>query len=341
MNLTKRCACPGGACSHPFWFRFQHEGRTFRGTTKTANRVRAGRIANKKQIEILEGRAVKASAVRLAVHVADYLEWARKDHPATADLKDARVLREFQEEVGIKRVDQVVPFDIERWRARRSKEVKRPTVDRELVVVKSLFRRAVEWGRVVSNPAAKVRPYGGDEPRIRVFSAGEISTITNKAERRIALICRVTLESLPRLSEVLGILPDHIGPSWVEMRRKGGKVERVQVSPELREKLIAAVPFNWSENAASIAIRREFKRLGIRGASHHTCRHTGVTLMLEAGINPRVIQRLAGWSSLRMLERYGHARDAEAARAVAATHEIIESSRKSSQQVVVESIPSA
>jgi integrase len=32
-------------------------------------------------------------------------------------------------------------------------------------------------------------------------------------------------------------------------------------------------------------------------------RHTGVTLMLEVGINPRVIQLLAGWASLRMLER--------------------------------------
>jgi hypothetical protein len=38
--------------------------------------------------------------------------------------------------------------------------------------------------------------------------------------------------------------------------------------------------------------------------------------MLEAGVNPRVIQKLAGWTSLRMLERYGHIRDAEAQRAV-------------------------
>jgi len=45
-------------------------------------------------------------------------------------------------------------------------------------------------------------------------------------------------------------------------------------------------------------------------------RHTGITLMLEAGVNPRAIQKLAGWTSLRMLERYGHVRDAELQRAV-------------------------
>jgi len=40
--------------------------------------------------------------------------------------------------------------------------------------------------------------------------------------------------------------------------------------------------------------------------------------MLEHGINPRVIQFLAGWTSLRMLERYGHVRDTEVRRAVTA-----------------------
>lgn len=63
--------------------------------------------------------------------------------------------------------------------------------------------------------------------------------------------------------------------------------------------------------------------LGLRGVSHHTMRHTGVTLMLEHGVNPRVIQKLAGWTTLRMLERYGHARDAEAPRAVTTMHTIL------------------
>jgi len=40
-----------------------------------------------------------------------------------------------------------------------------------------------------------------------------------------------------------------------------------------------------------------------------------VTLMLDGGANPRAIQKLAGWTTLRMLERYGHVRDAEVRRA--------------------------
>ena len=41
----------------------------------------------------------------------------------------------------------------------------------------------------------------------------------------------------------------------------------------------------------------------------------------EPGINPRVIQFLAGWTSLRMLERNGHVRDTEVRRAVTANAE--------------------
>ena len=52
--------------------------------------------------------------------------------------------------------------------------------------------------------------------------------------------------------------------------------------------------------------------------------YPGVMLMLEAGVNPRVMQKLAGWTTLRMLERYGHARDTEARRAVSEMHALLQ-----------------
>ena len=64
---------------------------------------------------------------------------------------------------------------------------------------------------------------------------------------------------------------------------------------------------------------RAFRAFGLDGISQHVMRHTGVTDMLEDLVSPRAIQELAGWTSLRMLERYGHVRDAEMQRAVAGT----------------------
>ena len=74
-----------------------------------------------------------------------------------------------------------------------------------------------------------------------------------------------------------------------------------------------------SQQVTSVRFTRAFRAFGLQGISHHTMRHTGVTDMLEDGVNPRAIQELAGWTSLRMLERYGHVRDAETRRAVAGT----------------------
>ena len=54
--------------------------------------------------------------------------------------------------------------------------------------------------------------------------------------------------------------------------------------------------------------------------------------MLEAGVNTRVIQRLAGWTTMRMLERYGHARDAEMQRAVSVMRDVIVRAQKRSPQ---------
>jgi len=74
----------------------------------------------------------------------------------------------------------------------------------------------------------------------------------------------------------------------------------------------------------SVQITRVMRKLELDGVSHHTMWHSGITLMLEAGANPRVIQKLAGSTSLRMLERYGHVHDAEAQRAVSTMPALIQ-----------------
>src|SRR4030095_15961661 len=48
-------------------------------------------------------------------------------------------------------------------------------------------------------------------------------------------------------------------------------------------------------------------------------RHTGVTAMREECTSSTAIKAYAGWTSLRMLERYGHLRDAELQRATTGT----------------------
>ncbi len=333
MNLYKRCDCVGH-CQCSYWYRFRLHAREHRGSTRTGNRNVAQRIANTHYNCALEGRpSRRRSTVKLSALIRSYLAHIEKEQ-RTAN-KAERVLKQFLEFVGDRRAADISVFHVEKWRLARVKDVGPSTVNRELNIITGLFRRAVAWKLLTASPAAAVKKYRVDDTRIRVLTADEIKTVLTKTPSDIALLCRATLECLPRLSELLALKREHIGPRWVEIRRKGGRVERVDVTPELRTSLLnraARTDFVFAgrtgqpptQESVSSNITRIMRSLGLRGVSHHTMRHTGVTLMLEAGVNPRVIQKLAGWTSLRMLERYGHARDAEAQRAVTAMHTTLE-----------------
>lgn len=327
--LHKRCACPDKTkCRHPYWYTFELNFQRYRRSTKTANKQTAGRVEERRRVAILEGRDENPkSLMKLSKHITDYVTHT-KDENSTS-YKDQAVLDRMVDVTGDIMLKDVSAFQIEKWKQKRALDVAKSTVNRELNIVRGCFTKAVEWGRLRVSPCKTVKPFKVDDQRVRVLSDEELKLVLNCPDAEVALICRTTLECLPRLSEVLNIHKSDIGPSWIEFRRKGGKVSRAAVTEELRTSLLGrAEPIDGyifftsvrkppTEQAMSQRIVRALRALGIKNASHHTMRHTGVTLMLEKGINPRVIQYLAGWSSLRMLERYGHARDTEIRRAVA------------------------
>lgn len=328
--LYKRCPCAESTkCGHPYWFCFEMHGRRYRRSTKTANLRLAEKTEIKAQNAVLEDAngLTKPKIVKLSTHVERYLAHTAKTN--TTAYKDRAVLDRLQDIVGDRPLPDIRPFDLERWKTTRAEEVERTTVNRELNIVRGCFSRALDWGLLAVSPAKVVKNYKVDGARIRVLNDDELRTVLALEDPFVVLVCRATLESLARISELLGLHRQHVGPTWIELRRKGGAVDRVQVTPELRTALlhrchaVSGAIFGEGElgipptqQTASNRVIRALEAAGVLDASHHTMRHTGVTIMLEKGVNPRTIQKLAGWGSLRMLERYGHSRDAEAMRAV-------------------------
>jgi len=153
MNLFKRCACPPSArCAHPFWVRFRIHGQEYRRSTKTANRVQAQRIATVRQAAVLEGREGlrKTRTIKLSEHIKHYTAHTAKANRTS--YKDAAVLARLLEEVGDRRLGDVSPFHIEKWKGARAKVVGASTVNRELNIVRGCFSRAVDWERLVKSP---------------------------------------------------------------------------------------------------------------------------------------------------------------------------------------------
>jgi integrase len=211
----------------------------------------------------------------------------------------------------------VKAFDIERWKTARSKEVAKSTVNGELNVIRGCFSRAVEWGQLVSSSLTTVKPYRVDNTRTR-----------NPLHKEIRLvIARTTLERLPRLSEVLSLRREDIGPEWATIvQSKNGKSRRVPLTADLRDALLQrahASGFIFGKGrTGSHRARRQHRTpsagslagLNLKDVSHHVLRHTGA--MLAAGISIRTVQEIGGWTSLRMLERYTHPTEDEKQKAV-------------------------
>ena len=342
MNLFKRCGCVHSKhCPHAFWFEFRLRRQHYRGSTRTANRELAQRIAVKRHAAILEGREGlrQPKPILLSEHIKAYVAHTAKANRSS--YKDQAVLGRLVASVGDRVITEISAFHIERWKRERADSVSRSTVNRELNIVRGCFSRAVEWGRLVASPLRTVKAYRVDDVRLRVCAPEEIRTLLNGAPSDLRLIARLTLESLPRLSEVLNLRCDDIGPTYATIvRSKSGKARRVPLTPELRCGLLArchASGYIFGSGkegrpphaaAISVAFSRLAKELDLIGISHHTLRHTGATVMVANGVSLRAVQTIGGWSSLRMVERYAHVDDAELQRAVRITRRHTEAATK-------------
>jgi integrase len=113
------------------------------------------------------------------------------------------------------------------------------TCYRELNVIRGCFSRAVEWCRLLISPMKAVKPYRVDNVRMRVLSPDEIKRVLESCRPALQLIARTTLESLPRLSEVLNLRVEDLGPDYATIvQTKSGKSRRVPPTSELKAELL-------------------------------------------------------------------------------------------------------
>lgn len=187
------------------------------------------------------------------------------------------------------------------------------------------------------------RPRGESAP-VAVLSAGQIKAIlkatsgkTWEATRNRAAVL-LMLETGLRRSELLALEPADVDLKQRTVRVRKGKGGRPRtavcgfesasaVHRWLRLRGDASGPLFLSRKGGGLGasgfgqmLDRIGRQAGIPNLHAHAFRHTWADAMLRAGARDLDIQTLAGWSSGRMLARYGSAMAAE--RAVAAAREL-------------------
>lgn len=266
--------------------------------------------------------------------------------------REREILRELVRGFGREWLHTIDRPRIEEWMtaraahpAKRHKNSKAPlrpiapgTVNRELDVLKQLLGSAVPK-YLEASPAAGIK---------RLKSAThDPFRLTHEAEKRLLAalapadrpLVLFALDTLARLSNVVNLERRYDHRSYVLLAKTKTKSYKVPVSPRLR-KALDAIPDDGTGYYFSHRRRakkaRDF-RSGIkrmlqiacreaqpaipygrgRGLTFHGLRHEGASRMLEAGVDPKTVQELGGWSDFRAMQRYLHPTDVAKRHAVA------------------------
>jgi len=124
---------------------------------------------------------------------------------------------------------------------------------------------------------------------------------------------------------------------WVERRAVATKNRKARVMRQtlLMEEALAGLPRRRGEHVlrrddGSPCTYRELRSwlrevqeaAKVETAGVHALRHTFATNLLEAGVQPQVVMKLGGWSSLKMVERYTHVVDRHTSAAIDALNQL-------------------
>lgn len=215
------------------------------------------------------------------------------------------------------------------------------TVNRYLALLKTMFQKGIEWGRLEANPASLVKKLKEPPPRDRILTKDEAGRLLAAAEGDFRAILIVALGTGMRRGEILALRWKDVdltmGIITVAMS-KSGKARRIPMSGAVAEALGAVsrrgefVFWNPETRTHRKDVKTAFHlacaRAKITGFRFHDLRHTALTWMLRSGADIVSVSKIAGHSSIVMTQRYCHASAEFQRRAVEHVGAILDSTRQ-------------
>jgi integrase len=208
------------------------------------------------------------------------------------------------------------------------------TIGNTIVILKEMFKHAVQWGHLGTNPAQYVERPRGEDKEMDVFTPEEIRRLLDAQEEPLRTLLLTAVLTGMRQGELFGLQWEDIDftAHLIHVRRalwhgtlgtpKSRRSRRaIDMPPTLEAALrrlstgrCSAFVF-CSEKGTPIDAdnfrHREFpqalRRAGLRRVRFHDLRHTYTSLLIAHGAHPKYIQAQLGHASIQTtLDRYGH-----------------------------------
>jgi integrase len=322
-----------------WWLDFVHEGkRSYVKLGKGITRTVAGEIAVVKRGQVLKGEAGiggKRKDLTFDQAKAEFLKWAEANKRPRTARTYRQCLESLEQFFKGKRLGEISPFDLERYKRARIDAGVTVMVNRELQCFRAMVNRCRDWGKYEgANPAVKVKPLKESQGRLRYLEPEEEGRLLAAAHEPLRTIILTGIYAGLRVeSEALTLRRPSVdlkrGLLTVESAyAKSGKARTIPLNRPLRAALAALLAqeragewvFVTREGSPFRSIRTAFqtacRRAGLKGVTPHVLRHTFASRLVMARVDLRTVQELGGWSTLDLVQRYAHLSPAHKAEAV-------------------------
>ena len=240
-------------------------------------------------------------------------------HKATHE-SDKAMLRWLHPYLGGKHLDEIDRTLVDRIKFDREKIASAGTANRYLALIRSILRRAWgEWEWIDRVP--KFNLFREAEGRVRSLSPQEFQRLRQELPEHLADMAVFSVATGLRQANVKNLEWQYVDLNrmhlWIPgSKHKNGKPHSVPLNEmalsvlrKLQGKHATRVFTFRGEpivQVSTLAWRKALERAGIADFRWHDLRHTFATWHRQAGTPTHELQRLGGWKTGAMVERYAH-----------------------------------
>ena len=293
-------------------------GRRIQQSTGTADKVKAQELHDKLKASMWDQERLGIKPVRSWREAV--LRWIQETSDKATHKEDLAKLRWLDPFLGRLELDDITRDVVDSVRTAKLVEASKATTNRYLALVRAiLIKSRDDWEWLDKVP--KIKLFKETADRERSLTPEQAQQLLGELPLHQREYVTFALATGLRQSNVLKIEWSNVDlgrrHAWVSaIHSKNGKpiavpLNDIAMSVLLRQKgkhiervfTYAGKPI---ANANTRAWRRALVRAGIANFRWHDLRHTWATWQRQAGTPTHELQRLGGWKSGAMVERYAH-----------------------------------
>ena len=279
-------------------------------------------VLKKRKVQIAENKFLDVRKQK-RIHFRDmarlYLESYSKPNKRSWD-RDELSIKNLNAFFGSKYLHEINALDIENYKVERRQKVSPATVNRELACLKHIFVKAIEWGKIASSPASKVKKFREPNRRVRYLEEEEIERLYETCSEHLRPIIAVALNTGMRKGEILNL-------KWADvnlrtrvisiLNSKNGEKREIPINDDLARTLFGVrknpkSPYVFCKEDGmpyrdvKVGFRAALRRAKIKNFRFHDLRHTFASHLVMRGVDLKTVQELLGHKDMRMTLRYSH-----------------------------------